>query len=521
MTDRNVVITGMMGSGKSTVAAIVAKNLGKTFLDTDVEIENRVGKKIADIFASLGEAAFRKAEADLCDELSKKSGLVIATGGGFLVPLASQKKMSNHSVFCLDASLETLLARTTNSAHRPLTARMDELLTERREAYQRIFHHIDTNNKNAADIAQEIVNRFKLDETYEADRIRMVCMPHQSPYPIFVKDGVACEIFARLEWAGIQAKRLIVITNEKLKSLVGQNIKGEVEWLTIPEGEKFKSLETVYSLYDDLIRLKTKRDDVLVALGGGVVGDVAGFVAATFMRGITLVQIPTTLLAMVDSSIGGKTGVDLPQGKNLIGAFKQPLMVLTDPSLLKTLDKEEFSAGMAEVIKHAIISDDALFEQLEQKQPVDLQDLIFRALLVKAKIVEEDPFEQGRRSLLNLGHTFGHAFETVSGYSMRHGEAVAVGLVAACELSHHLGLCNASVRSRVERVLSHHNLPVRLPPNVGPANAIYEAFSQDKKATGSGLRFIVLHGLSDVREMFVNDRQMLLDVFASVATSLA
>ena len=230
-----------------------------------------------------------------------------------------------------------------------------------------------------------------------------------------------------------------------------------------------------------------------------MVGDVAGFVAATYMRGVNFVQCPTSLLAMVDASVGGKTGVDLPQGKNLVGAFKQPAAVLADVTTLQTLPPVELAAGMAEVIKHGLIGDRELFERLEIGDwPVsNLQSLVTRAIRVKQLVVQEDPFERGRRATLNLGHTFGHAIEQVSRYRIRHGEAVAMGLAAAADLSARLGYCSPDLPERVRAALRHAHLPGRIPANL-PPQAQYRAMFSDKKKVAGKLRFILLRGVADV-----------------------
>jgi 3-dehydroquinate synthase len=256
-------------------------------------------------------------------------------------------------------------------------------------------------------------------------------------------------------------------------------------------------------IYEKLLASGLDRQGTIVALGGGVVGDVAGFAAATYMRGVDLVQCPTSLLAMVDASIGGKTGVDLPQGKNLVGAFKQPRIVLADVGVLGTLPRAEFAAGMAEVVKAGLIGDPMLWEALENGrwdgefwEQEDMQSLVVQAVRVKRDVVEEDPFERGRRAVLNLGHTFGHAIEQVSNYEIRHGEAVAIGLVAAARLSASLGHCSPTLGERIEALLARLKLPTRIAGL--EAEALLVAMSSDKKKAGGRLRFVLLRGVGDV-----------------------
>jgi shikimate kinase/3-dehydroquinate synthase len=231
----------------------------------------------------------------------------------------------------------------------------------------------------------------------------------------------------------------------------------------------------------------------VLSLGGGVTGDVTGFAAATFMRGVRFVQVPTTLLAMADASVGGKTGVDLPQGKNLVGAFKQPVLVLIDPEVVATLPEEEVRSGMAEVIKHGVIADPDLFDELastsSSRHPVLSTSQLARTLRVKIDVIEQDPFEEGRRAVLNLGHTVGHGLERLSDFALRHGEAVSIGMVAAARIAVELGWAAPSIVERIEAALLTWNLPIRCPPF--DADAIWEAMSHDKKRSGRRLRWVL------------------------------
>jgi 3-dehydroquinate synthase len=341
-------------------------------------------------------------------------------------------------------------------------------------------------------------------------------------YPIYLADGVLAQTGAYLANLGYRG-RCAVVTNPT----VGQYHAGpllatlqaagfEPTRIDIPDGEQFKTLATVAALYDRFIEARLDRRSPVIALGGGVLGDTAGFAAASFLRGVPLVQLPTTLLAMVDSSVGGKTGVDLPQGKNLVGAFKQPELVLIDPTMLATLPPAEFRAGLAEVIKHGIIDAPALFEALEKggsgvddfpysplRVPTSysLSWLLAEAIMVKVRVVQQDPFEQGRRAVLNLGHTFGHAFEQLSNYEIRHGEGVAMGLVCAARLAARLGYCSAETADRIGALLQQVGLPAEPPPY--PAADVWAAMFTDKKRQGNTLRFILPRAIGDV-DIFPN-----------------
>ena len=341
-------------------------------------------------------------------------------------------------------------------------------------------------------------------------------------YPIYLDDGGLTQTGATLAELGYTG-RCAVVTNET----VGRHHAGplltslqaagfEPARIDIPDGEQFKTLATVAALYDEFVAARLDRRSPVIALGGGVLGDTAGFAAASFLRGVPLVQIPTTLLAMVDSSVGGKTGVDLPQGKNLVGAFKQPEMVIIDPQLLTTLPPVEFRAGMAEVIKHGIIDAPALFETLEKggkgaEGPGSRGDfsyamswLLAEAIMVKVRVVQQDPFEQGRRAVLNLGHTFGHAFERLSNYQIRHGEGVAMGLVCAAQLATRLGYCSRDTTARISALLQQVGLPAQPPPYA--AAEVWAAMFTDKKRQGNTLRFILPRAIGEV-DIFPNIKE--------------
>lgn len=479
---RNLVLTGFMGTGKSRVGRILAENLKMPFVDMDRTIEQRQGKTIAQIFVDYGEPFFRELEKQLCFELSQKSGQIIATGGGALIPSGNRQLFSKDSIFCLTAPLDILAERLSRNPRRPLAANAKELWLERKPAYEKIFHQIESWKDAPEQIATRIQRLFELDARFGS--------PDGEFYPIIIQKNIFEQLPDFLDWLGV--KKAVVVSNAEIAKLYS----GNLDMIIIPAGESHKNLETVQKIYTQLLEKDITRQDTLVALGGGVVGDITGFVAATYLRGISYVQVPTSLLAMVDSSVGGKTGVDLPQGKNLVGAFKQPLGVLIDPELLKTLPEAELKSGLAEVVKHAIIADPELFEYLESGQ-LDSEFLIRRALQVKTKIVQEDPEEENQRLLLNLGHTFGHAIELLSNYQIRHGEAVAIGLVQAAEFACTQKFCKESLVSRIRNLLIKLGLPTEL-PNI-TQEALWGAMRHDKKRQGAQLPLIMPYELGDIR----------------------
>lgn len=309
------------------------------------------------------------------------------------------------------------------------------------------------------------------------------------PYQIYIERGA----HARLpELLGTSLA--LIVTNPTVAALHGEVIRAAMpngSVVLMPDGEQYKTLDTVAQLYRDFVGAGLDRGATVIAFGGGVVGDTAGFAAASYMRGVSLIQVPTTLLSMVDSSVGGKVGVDLPEGKNLVGAFKQPDVVLIDPDYLSTLPPKEWRCGMAEVIKHGLLADPSLLDPALWT-PERSEELIARAVRVKIDVVEQDPYEKNIRAYLNLGHTFAHAVENVSHYAWAHGEAVGIGLIAAGKLSYRLGLCGADVPALIEDTVAELGLPARL--GGLDVDALWAAMATDKKWQAGKSRFVLLKG---------------------------
>ncbi|RMG27839.1 MAG: 3-dehydroquinate synthase [Gammaproteobacteria bacterium] len=327
-------------------------------------------------------------------------------------------------------------------------------------------------------------------------------------YPIHIGSGLLDrpELYADR----LRGRQVLIVTNVTVAPLYLERVRAaledghEVESLVLPDGEAYKTLQTLETVFDALMELRFNRRCTLAALGGGVIGDLTGFAAACFQRGVDFVQIPTTLLAQVDSSVGGKTGVNHPRGKNMIGAFHQPRLVLADTDTLDTLDDRQLRAGLAEVIKYGLIRDAAFFDWLEAhleallaREPGALAHAIEVSCRTKAAIVAEDEREAGTRALLNLGHTFGHAIETGTGYgTWLHGEAVAAGMVLAAHLSERLGWLPAATVARIERLLERAGLPVTPPRGMGVEDFLGH-MAVDKKAVDTGLRLVLLRGIGE------------------------
>jgi 3-dehydroquinate synthase len=323
-------------------------------------------------------------------------------------------------------------------------------------------------------------------------------------YDVWVREGLI-DAAGSLIAAACPAYRYAIITDTQVAGLYGERLLGALDdeglkgtLLKFPAGEWNKNRETWSDLIDGMLKAGFGRDSAVIALGGGVAGDLGGFVAATFMRGVPLVQIPTTLLAMLDSSVGGKTGVDTPAGKNLVGAFHQPSLVLADPALLKTLPAPQFTSGLAEALKHGLILDAAYFESIASgleglfsREPDRLTDLIARSVEIKADVVSRDERESGYRKVLNFGHTVAHAQEAISGYAWLHGEAVAAGMALEAAIGEAVGVTREGVSGRIQEVLEAARLPVELDDEVD-ATRFFKALEQDKKRAGGRVRYTLI-----------------------------
>lgn len=488
----NIILYGPPGVGKTTVGKALAQKLGREFVDSDPLIESRTRLTIPEIFAQQGEVGFRRIESEVCAELGSRNNLVIAPGGGALLNSSNRTALEHNGVIvCLRAPLETLLSRMPNT-DRPLladdpAAKLKNLLTARQPLYDSFAIQIDTHNKTIEQVVTEIANQM------HSHRLEIAApgMKH----PILLGYGLLETLPDILRNEGINDPT-IVVTDDKIAISIQRSALSDQPTVVLSSGEQFKTLDSIRTLYDAFLTHGIDRTGCVIALGGGVIGDMTGFAAATFMRGVRWVNIPTTLLAMVDASLGGKTGVDLPQGKNLVGAFHPPAIVISDPLVLNTLPRVEYKSGMAEVIKHGIIDEPDLFGELERGTKFGTIEQLKRAIEVKVRVVNEDPFEKGRRATLNLGHTIGHGVEAASEFRLRHGEAVAIGMVAESQLAERLGLAEGGLTDRIVRVLKEVGLPVNC-PGLNPVR-IKTLMSSDKKKVGSKLKFALPKRVGEV-----------------------
>jgi len=518
---RRLVLAGFSGTGKTTVGAKLAAHRGWQVVDTDAEIERTAGKSIPDIFEQEGEAAFRRYErAELLKALAQDQ-VIVATGGGAVVPedAWSEGVLGSDGTFVvtLDASPEILHRRLTlarerhgDKVKRPLLDAADslqkiaDLKASRAAAYARAAVTIPVDDRTPLETVHDLSEIIDLGNGVHSTID--LNLPHASSR-IRIGTGSRQLLAEAIAESWPRARRIWIAADEHVEDHATASVRllegagYDVRSTLVPSGEGAKSLQGLAALYDWLLDGGVQRQDVLVALGGGKVGDLAGFAAATVLRGIGLVQLPTTLLSMVDSSIGGKTAINHAAGKNLIGAFYQPSQVLIDPFFLGTLQERELASGWAEVIKHGEIQRstpggesghlrDVLRRNLPALKRLDdplMSWVIRQNLTIKAAVVTEDEREAGLRAILNYGHTLGHAIEA-SGYQLLHGEAISVGLAGAVRLAVELGRIDAGEVGRIEETLTGYGLPVRAQ---GDVDAVLARTGSDKKKASGKQQWIL------------------------------
>jgi shikimate kinase/3-dehydroquinate synthase len=486
--ERALVFVGFMGAGKTTAARAAAAALAARAVDSDALIEERVGERIEDFFASHGEPAFRALEEEVvCELLDAPPGPVISVGGGAAGSARVRAALARHIVVLLDVDAATAWHRV--AGRRPLArdrGRFEALHAERRPLYESVADVVLTDSsRDAVRAAMPAIAALR--DAPPGTRM-LWARSASGDYPVYVGEGV---LGAAPRPRG---GRAFLVTDETVGALYAARAGELAATIAIPPGEAAKTWEEAGRVLRALAAAGMEHDDHVLALGGGVVGDLAGFCAATYQRGVPVMQLPTTLVAQVDSAYGGKTGVDLPEGKNYAGAYHQPAAVLADPSVLRTLPAAELAAGWAEVIKTALIAGGPLWERVRSGTAAVDADLVLACARTKLAVVAEDERDTGRRQVLNLGHTVGHALETATDYARyRHGEAVGLGLLAALTLS-----AQPALREEVRALLESHGLPARLDPAVDHG-AVLAALARDKKRRGGRVGFVLVEAPGDVR----------------------
>jgi shikimate kinase / 3-dehydroquinate synthase len=487
LTKRGVVCIGFMGAGKSTAARSAAKVLGTDEIDVDRVIEERLGKSIERVFAEDGEPAFRAAEERVTLELLEAAEpSVLALGGGAIGHERIRAALEDHLVIWLDVGLEVAWARCRDS---------DRPLARERDQFERLYRQREPLYAQLADVTVPAERSHQMervlaafDGTPRATKLLWAAIPGrpEADHPVYIGDGL---LTRHRFWPPTAPGRRFLVTDGNAGRLYADLLEPLAGRVRIMPGEQSKTVAHAEIVWTELARTGMTRDDVLAALGGGVVGDLAGFCAATYQRGVRFVQVPSTLVAQVDSAYGGKTGVDLPEAKNYVGAFHQPSAVLADTDTLTSLPPAEIAAGYAEVVKTALIAGGELWERVRAgANPTDAENIAACAL-TKLRIVARDERDSGLRQVLNLGHTVGHAIEAATGYAAyRHGEAVALGLLAALRLSG-----QDDLRTEVTELLATQGLPTRL-EHADP-DAVVMATARDKKRRADGdVPFVLLDG---------------------------
>ena len=501
--ERSIVLIGMMGSGKTTIGKKLSKILGLPFVDTDTLIEEKEERTISDIFAESGEDYFREIETQVLRDVLNAPPSVISTGGGIILSKENRELIKQKAIpVFLYAKIDTLIERLSHATDRPLLEgdtlknRLETIWNKRKALYEEFENRIETDRYTPDEIARMILFRF---------------LPPDDM--VYIDKHIIWGLGATKALKGFLAQGyiepLLVVTSSSLWDMWGEYVREglnglDIEIFFLPEGEEAKTLEYVHALWDKMYSLGFTRKNPVLLLGGGTVGDTGGFAASTFMRGIPLFQLPTTLLSQVDSSIGGKRGVNYKHLKNMIGSFYDASLTLFDPIFLLTLPINEIKNGLSEAIKTGIIGDPALFDLIDLNMD-DIFDynlkilgtIVKKAAKVKINVVNEDPYEtKGYRKVLNLGHTLGHALEGIESFSISHGEGVAIGMVFAAFLGEELGITPHLIREKIEGVIKKAKLPVSFPETL--INDVIDKMYHDKKREDDKLFWVIPEDIGKV-----------------------
>jgi shikimate kinase/3-dehydroquinate synthase len=516
---RHLVLSGFMATGKTTLGPKVAAKLGLPFVDTDDAIAAAAGRTVPDLWKSEGEVAFRKLEASVVgDLLARAEPHVLAFGGGAVTTRALRRLAHERAcVVTLEARPEALLTRIGDSSSRPTLAvddplgRMEDLLLARADAYGESHARVRTDQLGADEAALAVV------EAHRRDAV-LVALGTRS-YTVDIVQREPRRVTQAIERLG--PTRVVAVMDAVVERACGalfdeatKPLRVPVHKVALPAGEIHKSLASVEVIWGAAIGAGADRGSVLLGFGGGVVGDLTGFAASTLFRGVAFVQSPTTLLAMVDAAIGGKTGFDLPSGKNLVGSIHQPSGVICDVAHLETLPVRERTGGLAEIVKIALLADAELLDLLAAEapriargDPEVMMTIVRRAVELKARFVAEDERDKGVRTLLNLGHTVAHALEAHGGYSrLLHGEAVAIGMVVELTAAERLGLIDGRARAALEPLLRQLGLPITV-----SRSDLLGAWSftlQDKKRAGSTLDWPLATGPGQSRVVRISTEKL-------------
>lgn len=500
----NIILVGFMGTGKDTTGRYLAWLLNRPFISTDEMIEFAEGTTITQIFKKRGEAYFRKKEIWALQKIQDLRNTIIATGGGIVLSENNRSLLQKMGrVVHLHADISTLKKRLRFDGSRPLIKSMKDLkilYNNRRKNYDFARVEIDTTNKSIEAVAHEVIKKLKLSAIDGFDKLAEVVVKTHTGYHRVI---IGADIMQNFTIKSEKQTRALAITNPLVGALYLNELKNGLEKngyemyvKIIPDGERYKTLKVVSGIYELLLRHNFSRADVVIGLGGGVITDISGFVASTYKRGMRFINIPTTLLGQVDAGIGGKNGLNTRSGKNMIGTFYQPEMVICDTKTILSLSDDEFKNGISEVIKYGLIRSEKLCNVLKSQRTQIMErrlDMLYRivkeCVSIKASIIAQDEIEtKGRREILNFGHTIGHIIETLTKYKYSHGEAIAIGMV---EEMQRFGMkSNRNINLLID-LLKQYGLPFRLPDKVKNTN-ITALLIQDKKVRANTIKIPVI-----------------------------
>lgn len=504
-----LVLTGFMGSGKTAAGRRAADLLGLPFFDLDDVVERRARASILDILAIRGEAEFRRLEREAVADAARLSGAVVATGGGAVIDRSSFGSLAEDAtVIVLAARPDVLRRRLDPASDRPLLrpdpdVQIDALLKDRAPAYASWGEPVDTSEMSPEEVGSEIARRYRSATSGKDAPTDIEVRAPDGPYPVVIGTGGIEAVGELVHSYCSGAARAVVVTDRSVERSVAMRVLDSLrkaslqapDPIAVPGGEATKTVGTLAGLWEAFRALDLDRAGIVLAVGGGATLDAVGFAAATYARGVPLVNVPTTLLAMIDAGLGGKVGIDHAGVKNLAGTFHHPRLVVADPSTLRSVSPGAHRPGMAEAVKAGLLASSLLFEALETTvldetgAPLDLPWIIEQCVRIKAGYVGVDPGDRSLRKSLNLGHTFAHAIESASDYRISHGDAVAMGLVAAAALGAALGITPAVVQDRLKDLLPRFGLPVGAPPL--DRDELAGAMAGDKKREGGTASFVV------------------------------
>lgn len=544
MTGPLVVLVGPMGVGKSTVGELLAARLGTTYRDTDADVVAEAGKPIAEIFYDEGEDHFRALERRAVAAALTGHAGVLSLGGGAVLDGATRELLADRPVVYLSMDVDEAVRRVGLGAARPLLAvnprrQWRELMDARRHLYEEVARTVVATDENTPEeVAQAIIDALELPEGQAAPGVESTGMTQQSPTRIQVAGSAGSDPYEVLvghqllgelpQLIGDRAKRVAVLHPEALAE-TGEAVRQDLAdqgyeaiAIQLPNAEEAKTVEVAAYCWKALGQTGFTRTDVIIGIGGGATTDVAGFVAASWLRGVRWIAIPTTVLGMVDAAVGGKTGINTAEGKNLVGAFHPPAGVLCDLAALDSLPVHDYVSGMAEIIKAGFIADPVILDLIEAdpeaaRTPAGphTAELIERSIRVKAEVVSSDLKESGLREILNYGHTLGHAIEKNERYKWRHGAAVSIGMVFAAELGRLAGRLDDATADRHRTILESVGLPLTYRGDQWPK--LLENMKVDKKSRGDLLRFIVLDALGKPTVLEGPDPAVLLAAYGEVS----